>query len=92
MDYFNNWLDGSAEAYRIADYNLDISQQYKEISNVVGRLERLRKNIIHTSIGLSPGFFPSTYWVDATKYLINELNNHGIHFSTQGVFPCFDTI
>lgn len=92
MDYFNNWLDGSAKKYRSTNYDLDIAQQYKEIDRVTRKLEKLCNNIIHTSIGLSPGFFPSKYWIDATKYLINKLNHHGIHFSTQNVFPSFDTI
>lgn len=92
MDYFNNWLDGSAEVYRTGKNNHSLKQQKAEIDNLINPLSTLSKNILHTSIGLSPGFFPSRYYIETTQYLIKMLNNHGIHFSLEEVFPNFDII
>ena len=89
MDYFNNFLDGSAEKYRNKNNIRSIDQQYQEIDKLMNCIGNFNKNILHTSIGLSPGFFPSEYWVPSTKYLINSLNNHGIHFDLKKVFPDF---
>lgn len=87
MDYFNNYLDGSALEFRSDKNYRTLEEQYKKIDQIMISLQKLKDNIAHTSIGLSPGFFPSQYWEPTTKYLISSLNAHGIHFATEHSFP-----
>ncbi len=92
MDYFNNFLDGSAEKYRKTENLRSTEEQSNQIKTVSDILGSISKNIIHTSIGLSPGFFPSKYWGSSTKNLVSALNNQGISVSPKKTFPNFDII
>jgi hypothetical protein len=92
MDYFNNQLDGSAVCFRKKNNNPSLHKQLEEIDRVTEQLHRLRDKIIHVSIALSPGFFPSKYWEPSTQHLIKKLNHYDMPFSIEKVFPSFDVI
>jgi hypothetical protein len=85
LDYFNNRFDGSSDWETDPHRNHDIrfSQQQRSLQSVFSALkkEKLIARIMDTSIGISPGFYPSEYWEPMVSHLILEGKKAGLDLS-----------
>lgn len=81
MDYFNNRYDGNSET-RTHDPPLDAQKAQMELICAQLTRSRLFERIVHTSIGISPGFYPGEFW-HLTAYLMEQLEKAGIAMGAQ---------
>lgn len=82
MDYFNNRYNGSTswKQDRIGnDYSL--SEQKNRMREIATYLKKINSiiPIKYVLIGVSPSFYPSEYWKDGLRFLLNELSNSTIN-------------
>jgi hypothetical protein len=89
MDFFNNKFDGSGEKNRNPNYDISYSEQINMINQLKKSLNitKIIQNTKHTSIALSPGFYPSIYWESVTNYLKSSLAEIGININPSYQFP-----
>lgn len=84
MDYFNNRFNGSSE-WRAPPVKHDqpLQLQKEEMTRINESLVRagLVDRIRHVSIGISPSFYPSEFWEEATTYLLRGLVASGLPVS-----------
>lgn len=81
MDYFNNRYNGSTDWNdfpKTKDHPL--ADQFDQIEKICAHLQSsgLSKLIKHTSIGVSPSFYPVEYWEKGICKLLQSLDNIGI--------------
>ena len=82
MDYFNDRFDGNSswkkENKRV--HEVSLKNQLKQIKLVFSSLRK--KNIIHqivdTSIGISPGFYPAEFWSETVPAVLKGCDKVGI--------------
>lgn len=76
MDYFNNRYDGNSGA---RTYDPPQEAQKSQMDTLCGLLRstRVSERIVHTSFGVSPGFYPGEFW-PLTDYFIAKLLETGI--------------
>lgn len=82
MDYFNNRYNGSTSWKQDEignDYSLD--EQKIKMIEIFRCLKSINNTIPikYVLIGLSPSFYPSEYWGKGLQYLLEGLNDAGIH-------------
>ena len=81
MDSLNNRYNGDSDWHLIEGYDPNIIEQFNVIDQLLNHItiKGLARKIIHTSIGISPSFYPSEYWKLGLKYLISSLIDAGIN-------------
>ncbi|MGR2977886.1 GNAT family N-acetyltransferase [Vibrio vulnificus] len=81
MDSLNNRYNGNSdwesEGYY---YENDIFSQISDIDTLISLIDeyKLANKIRHTSIGISPSFYPVEYWEPVTRYLLRALIKCGV--------------
>lgn len=81
MDSLNNRYNGNSHwKDECCYYDNDIFSQIADIDTLIGliREHNLAKKIRHTSIGISPSFYPVEFWKPVTGYLLRALIKCGI--------------
>lgn len=84
MDSLNNRYNGDSDwKNEGAYYDNDIFSQISDIDNLINliTIHNLVKKIRHTSIGISPSFYPVEFWKPVTQYLLKSLIKCGIDLS-----------
>ncbi|MBJ9110489.1 MAG: hypothetical protein KIC48_12575 [Citrobacter sp.] len=84
MDSLNNRYNGDSDwESEGAYYDNDIFSQVSDIENLISLIIKynLAKKIRHTSIGISPSFYPVEFWNPVTQYLLSSLIKCGIDLS-----------
>ncbi|CFR13177.1 Uncharacterised protein [Yersinia kristensenii] len=84
MDSLNNRYNGDSDwASEGAYYDNDIFSQISDIDKLISLIitHDLAKKVRHTSIGISPSFYPVEFWKPVTQYLLKSLIKCGINLS-----------
>ena len=82
MDYFNDRFDGNSswlkENKRIHEANLETQLQQIEQVFTSLKAKKIVEQIVNTSIGISPGFYPAEFWSITVPEVIKEAKKVGI--------------
>jgi len=81
MDYFNNRYNGSSEwRDQATRHDQPLARQKQAMQRICDQLVAadLVGRIRHVSVGISPSFYPSEFWQEATTFLLRGLVSSGL--------------